>query len=790
MHQGISLPPQVQGSSIKGDLDLIFGSLKWTSTSKRRPQHLFARIVWWGDESATTHDIPLFYSRDTQTNANSSIQFPLVSSAAHIARYLNDLAVLEINFLQVEASPKAIAKVSINTAAIANTGLATFNDTVMVIALQTGAVLGSLQIKFDINYRPPARSGYSVPAAMIKSRESVGQEVAAALESLKKSTESAMAEKERPLLENSPAATASTTITEQQNPVMEFEQSIHKIDASGGIEPPLPTSRATEERQKEEEKDDVVAVAAPKVKAQDDGKMQTTSQHGQHSVLVRVDSAFELLPPSQKHANSMPASAQSKNSLVYASLVWQRDRSQRVHTHLTGSQEVPLALETSAPTAQNEQHQRHAAVWKSELELKVNIEPFVAAATEFSGNKNNSTGLLDGPLLLINVWRSGMMPNSDPVAMLEQLHLASASSTKKEAAVSTPFDQLIGCAAVDLSSFVHQKEPTKRQIEGRFPLISAQHQVQGVVKACVIPNSPLAAALDDLIPPKSASEVADREFNFTQSENMFQQSQLGGRKQEYAWSGSDSDDEGEAMAMLGVTFEGAVSCSDGDDVDGDGGEYLNGHRADSMDIEGEEKKAPQGLINQDWMFDICKNIGNQEKEEGDDGNGGGSGGGNVGFHFYQQQQQEEEHEEEMVFKEKKPVVFKNRLLPGVIMSSREVTYLSASDFAESGTRILDLGNDILGGENGVAPPAPPTYQVAALPYLPQHQQQHQQQQQCPSLPPQTTRISHHHPGLNGDWLFGIQQQQEQAQSQQSQHGRPPPPEVTANQFAPMANLPK
>jgi hypothetical protein len=797
MQQGISLPPQVQGSSIKGDLDLIFGSLNWTSTTKPRPQHLFARILWWGDASATTHDIPLYHSRDSQTNVNS-IRFPLVSSAAHIARYLNDMTVLEIIILHAEAAPKAIAKVSINTAAIADTGLATFNsEAVPVVALQTGIVLGSLQIKFDINYRPPPRFGFSAPDDLIKSRESVGQEVATALESLNIMENMIPVQENQPLDSSLPIASASVTIPEHQNLAMDLEHSsIDQCDTLG-TEALSPTSRATG-RKKEKDDDgggngNVIDVAT-EVNIQDDidqMKMQTTSQHDQYYVRVKVDSAFELLLPSQQQQQH----AQSRDSSVYASVVWQRDRSQRVHTHLTGSQEVPFAVITG--TTDNEQQHRHAAVWRSDLELKVNIEPFAAAATDFfSRDKNISTGLLEGPLLLINVWESGIMPNKDPVALLEQLQRASSLSSQKEAAVSTPFDQLLGCAAVDLSPFVHQTQPTNRQIEGRFPLVNAQHQVQGFVKACVSPKSHLNAALDGLcIPPKYDGEAgaAGGDFNFTRisisSENRVQQSQRGGRKQEYAWSGSDSDDDGDGMGMVGVCFDGAVSCSDGEEDqqgDGDssviGGDFsIHGNRDEIMEIEGDRKKASgiSGLITHDWMFDISKNVqGHQEKvqeeEEKEDGKSGS------GFYFCQQEQVEEEEDEEakmVVSKEKKkPVVFKNKLLPGVVVSPRKVTpYVwNASEFANGGRRVSgDGGNS-------------PTYQDAALPILPPPQQQQQ-----PSLPPQTRHIAHHHPGLHSDWLFGIQQQQQQKQQQpQSQNGRQSPPEVSANQFAPMARPPK
>jgi hypothetical protein len=746
MQQGIPLPPQVQGSSPKGDLDLIFSNLNWTSTSKPRPQHLFARITWWGDASATHHDVPLHYS---EYKIPTSIQFPLFSSAAYLASYLNDLAVLEISILRVEAAPKVIAKVSVNTAAISNAGLATWNEAVPVVDIKSGACLGTLQIKLDINYRPrpPSIGVVSSSAASYftsglpphvetqRNSERADQEVAAALQNLNLvATEAG----------NAINATAASAATAEVVAVEIVGTCVDTIETPA-TEPPLHVaSTATEEE--EEEKED-------RFDQDDDFLMQQTTTENtsihyettpttlpdqQYAVNVRVDSAFELVFPPEL----------TSSCLLYASVVWQRDRSQRVHSHLTASQQVPLAATEGSSSTSNfgaktqSKQPQHAAVWRSELELQVSLEPFLAVATQVSSTQTTST-ILDGPLLLINVWRSGI-PREDPVVLLEQVHM-------KQAAVSTPFDQLVGCAAVDLSSLLrqqnHQQEPSHRQIEGRFPLVSAQHQVQGVVKACVAPNSHLSAALDQIratnlniissaaAAATAAAATATGGLKYTVREVITQPQ---GRKQEYAWSGSDSDDDGDAMAMIGVSFQGAVSCSEDED-----------HH---MDVEEEDnnttKKKPLGLINQDWMFNICKNVGNLEEQ------------GEEEFIFHQQHAAEGANTEAEVVVEKKPaVVFKNRLLPGVVMSTRSVPYVNASDFG--------------GSTQKVPPSLPMLRQTAPRPSPPQ--------------------LPHHSSGLNADWLFGIEQQQQNQQGETTrQLSRRPtlplPPEGTINQFAP--NLPK
>ena len=246
---------------------------------------------------------------------------------------------------------------------------------------------------------------------------------------------------------------------------------------------------------------------------------------------------------------------------------------------------------------------------------------------------------------------------------------------------------MIGCAAIDISALLHEQ-----QLQDRFPLIGAQHEKQGVVKATITPNDCLAAFLekhsssrfetghstttttttttlgtDTNTHKNNATTVVSSSGEEEEMEkggnsvappppeqpppsllvdgSTLHQHHPASSKQKFAWSGSDSDD-GDAYRMVGVSFEGAVSCSEEEYDDDDDKNILNSSGGG----------APL-LINQDWMFDICKTVQTPPGVSADDND-----------------DEEEEEEEEALAAaamavERKPVVFKNKLLPGVVVLS-------------------------------------------------------------------------------------------------------------------------
>ena len=116
-------------------------------------------------------------------------------------------------------------------------------------------------------------------------------------------------------------------------------------------------------------------------------------------------------------------------------------------------------------------------------------------------------------------------------------------------------------------------------------------------------NAPEAKALLDdgvnLLPTMPRTSVADRK-----------RSERGGvqSKERYAWSGSDSDDDA-VIDVVGVCFEGAVSCSDEEEALGDS----SGHRPEAAieknHVRGgvdTDSAAAKLLVTEDWMFDIGK----------------------------------------------------------------------------------------------------------------------------------------------------------------------------------------
>ena len=769
-----SLPPRVQGVA-KGLLKFSVQDINSWVAAKVRPAHLFARIVWWGDAPGVETDVPL-------RPDGTSVAFPIRAGQCHLCDYLRDMKELDILIMEPSDAPKAIGKVTLNTAAIADAGLAPFQQALPVIGIKTGSPIGTLPIRLDFVYSGAMHTNSLENTGVIHPGSKDGVE---GVEILTPCT--GLPETSLPLRNNGVGTAGSTP-----------------QDTTG------------------------TGTLGEAVK----GGSSTNVTDNRCCVQVRIDSAMQLPPPpdapgpSSSSENSSSSSKRFESScFVYASAVWQRDRSQKVNTQLAAAQDVAAAG-------------GYAAVWRSEVEVQVDPEAFKSAAT------GDLQGVLDGPLLLINVWRSGA-PTPDPGTLLEELAL---SSCDKQPAVTTPFDRLIGCAAIDLGVLLREG-----QAEDRYPLVNAQHQVQGVIKACVTPNMHLAQVLNTIIrcdiynstapdtelmtlhvetPRKggmnngggagaggavgiptldaamngdAASLTVGGQYGNMGTESMnnnddppitsggvsagessafpgqkFQFNARLAEKQQYAWSGSDSSDD-DALGMLGVSFEGAVSCSD-----------------DETEIRAARERARNGraplIINQDWMFDICKNTGAKE------GGGGGSdnidvGNSNYGedtapailithhhhHHHHRRHVERQPVRSPMAEKadkerdQKKPIVFKNVLLPGVVAVGNDG--ITPQHTLEGGFISVHEGG---GSVHTEATPVPAPALTAAIP-LP-----------GPSTINTTAipRVSDdlHHSSLNQDWLFGIGNQNNfQQHVHQSSVPRPLPPGLTPSQFAPMAD---
>lgn len=349
------------------------------------------------------------------------------------------------------------------------------------------------------------------------------------------------------------------------------------------------------------------------------------ASHKLHTVAVTIESAFQL--PDQ--------------TLVYVSAAWQGDRSRKAFTPMTAVHDV-LSLGLTA-------------VWHYTVEVGIPFQEFEKAAMVLASSKpgtcssSPTLGIMDGPLVLLHLWRWGggnIVDIGGP---------ADALPTTEP----TPFDTLIGCAALDLSHLVEYPF-----LHSRFPIVSARHEVCGAVKARVEPSEDLAAALNALCPSRRLDDVsalppvlkmgevapvgptsglpAQEKASHEEEFHRETQKPFEGTVQRYAWSGSDSDD-GDAACLVGVAFQGAVSCSDDD--------------FDCQQAVPASRKAP-ALIMEDWLFDITRRDGASAmgEQEGDDDDGRAEESG-------VQRIQKDGGSSDAP----RRVKFKNTLLPGVVM---------------------------------------------------------------------------------------------------------------------------
>jgi hypothetical protein len=169
------------------------------------------------------------------------------------------------------------------------------------------------------------------------------------------------------------------------------------------------------------------------------------------AVRVIVESALELPGPRALHFAAATYS-------TYASVVWQRCRQRRRTTHAVTVHEAPPLP-------------GRAAAWGAEVELDVDWGEF-------------TDGLAAGPCVLLNVWARAAPEG----AAARQLLALAGTSAAKSSAVPAPDDILIGCAVVDLSSLAGE-------VKGKFALVDMRQAAKGAIKATITANSTLARRL-------------------------------------------------------------------------------------------------------------------------------------------------------------------------------------------------------------------------------------------------------------------------------------------------------
>ena len=391
----MSLPPQVQGI-IKGFLHFTFGTLEW-STPTPPIGECTARISWWGDVPGSHEDLTL--------HPGATIVFPLRSRAAHVAHYFQDLGVQEILILQqTDDAPKAIAKVCIDMAAIAASDFAPFCQAVELVHFKKGTVMGTLIVEIEAEF-------YKKTTAGDKENVTFSGEVVV------EDAETQMLLEKLTLLDSGGGGKENSTrealqaeefvepgINNISTPEINSESCCCGLPSENATAAAVPLATPTYDDDDDDDDDDGSGINSSAASV----VVPLETEH-QYRINVRIDSAFQLPPPqacssSSSSSSSSPSLHPPPNSFVaYASAVWQRNRAQRVFTHLAAAHETPAVG-------------GHAVVWKSSLNVTVDKEAFEMAAA--AASSSTLGGVLDGALLLITVWRSGTFKKYFSIAAL------------------------------------------------------------------------------------------------------------------------------------------------------------------------------------------------------------------------------------------------------------------------------------------------------------------------------------------------------------------------------------
>eukprot|EP00890_Picochlorum_soloecismus_P001001 jgi/Picsp_1/1901/NSC_05367-R1_---NA--- len=220
-----------------------------------------------------------------------------------------------------------------------------------------------------------------------------------------------------------------------------------------------------------------------------------------------------------------------------------------------------------------------------------------------SSGAQGAGACMESPILRAGLWKSG------PVT---QFHDFSKMAEKVGVSSISPFDELIGSAVVVPAGALAQKDGVE------LPLYNSELEKTGKIHLRIVPGNPVTPEQGDassalkegeqisgshgeneatkvvVVDEKSALEYEILSSMKTlalhtipRKEDIVSQVGLVG-EQKFAWSGSDSED----ATMVGVEYEGAVSCSDDEAI------------FNRQEIVTSSK--PKSQLSDEWIFGIEK----------------------------------------------------------------------------------------------------------------------------------------------------------------------------------------
>jgi hypothetical protein len=561
-----SLPPLVQGAPL-GSLRVELVAIALAAASARDSCPA-ARISWWGASDPEGDLVEL-------TGRTVSLLFPVRARLQHLNRYLLDVGKLDIDIVDVRgADCSFVGRVQLDVGALAaGRPLAAL----LPVVAAGGAVVGSLSVSAQLAFMPTADDrGRAQPRLEQEAEQAAsgGAGGEAAQRGGHSAASPPVAGPEAPLL------------------LLSYQPEEYLEDTGSGsadVLDPLGAAHVGAGLAASPQRDGPAAAtaAAPAAAAAEAAvcsqRLQEVILEGDGAQLacgieVRVEAAFQLPAPDAPGGTCYCA---------YVAAVWQSDRRRRATTHVV----TVHSVDPMGPTA----------VWNARLRLAAAPEEFSAGAAATGVDDDLDSHLASrGPFLLLNVWR-----RPPPPALPAAVAAAQLLRRDKAPAAPGPLDALAGCAAVDLSGL-----PAAGEVAGRYAVVDTRQRVQGSLKVAVTPSAALAQRFAQLAQPPGHLPGKDAGGSAAAGEGSggglevptpaaallcasklapsaeLEALQLGavepaaaatGRPParacsaaarppprppatRYAWSGSDSDDD--AMGMLGVNFEGAVSGSE------------------------------------------------------------------------------------------------------------------------------------------------------------------------------------------------------------------------------------
>ena len=242
-----------------------------------------------------------------------------------------------------------------------------------------------------------------------------------------------------------------------------------------------------------------------------------------------------------------------------------------------------------------------------------------------SSGVQDAGACMESPILRAGLWKSG------PVT---QFHDFSKMAQHVGVTSISPFDELIGSAVLVPTGALAQKDGVE------LPLYNSELEKTGKIHLRIVPGAPIHAEQGDVSSTlkegdkvsrseeekEEAEEVVVDEksaldyeilssmktlalHTIPRKEDTKEEAGING-EQKYAWSASDSED----ATMVGVEYEGAVSCSDEDE-------------AILSQQEVNPSSEPRSQLNDEWIFGIEKQqpdveVADEEREKERSGTNG------------------------------------------------------------------------------------------------------------------------------------------------------------------------